>query len=149
MSSKSQASWLRPVFKVAKVYNSLGCATRSCGPPKPGRRLLNRVYGAAGGPPGARWVPTGEGPWGRRRVLCGTVHQLCTNMGQSSDPSAIRRGILPSCRRPPGSEAVRQASRDAKGTFASVGATRHSCDCEQLMWHITYIIIISSINLHK
>ena len=44
--------------------------------------------GAAGGPPGARRVPMGpcmEG-WGRRRVPYGSVHQLCTDTGQSSDP---------------------------------------------------------------
>ena len=64
-------------------------ANRSCGPPKPGRLLLNRVRRcrrrSAGGPLGPDGAP--EGPWGRRRVPYGSVHQLCTNTGQSSDPS--------------------------------------------------------------
>ena len=41
---------------------------------------------AAGGPSGPDGAP--KGPWGRRRVPYGSVHQLCTNTGQSSDPSS-------------------------------------------------------------
>ena len=44
-------------------------------------------------PPAVRRGPLGpngalEGPWGRRRVPYGSVHQSCTNTGQSSDPSS-------------------------------------------------------------
>ncbi len=67
------------------LYNSHGCANRSCGPPKPGRLLLNGVRPCRRGP-----VPDGpsEGPWGCRRVPYGSVHQSCTDTGQSSDPSS-------------------------------------------------------------
>ena len=70
--------------------SSLGCANRSCGPPKPGRLLLSGVRRcrrrSAGGPSGPDGAP--EGPWGRRRVPYGSVHQSCTDTGQSSDPSS-------------------------------------------------------------
>ena len=44
-------------------------------------------------PPGVRRGPSGpdgalEDPWGSRRVPYGSVHQLCTNTGQSSDLSS-------------------------------------------------------------
>ena len=57
--------------KKTKGTSSIGCAKRSCGPPKSGRRLLN---GAPTFPPGSAGVPLGpngasEGPWGCRRVL--------------------------------------------------------------------------------
>ena len=42
--------------------------------------------GAAGGSSGPDRAP--EGPWGRRRVPYRSIHQLCTNTGQSSDPSS-------------------------------------------------------------
>ena len=70
--------------------STLADANRSCGPPKPGRRLLNGVRrcrrGSAGGPLGPDEAP--EGPWGGRGVPRGSVHQSCTNTGQSSDPSS-------------------------------------------------------------
>ena len=48
--------------------------------------------GAAGGPPGACWVPTG--PQRARGDAVGyvpyvSVHQLCNDTGQSSDPSSL------------------------------------------------------------
>ena len=42
--------------------------------------------GAAGGPPGPDEAP--EGPWGRRGVPRGSVHQSCIDTGQSSDLSS-------------------------------------------------------------
>ena len=40
-------------------------------------------------PPAGRRAAVGapEGPWGRRGVPRGSEHQLCTNTGQSGDPS--------------------------------------------------------------
>ena len=65
-------------------------ANRSCWPPKPGRRLLSRVRRcrrrSVGGPSGPDGAP--ECPWGRHRVPYGSVHQSCTDTGQSSDPSS-------------------------------------------------------------
>ena len=66
---------------VNMLTSSIGCANRSCGPPKPGRLLLSGVRRCRRGPDGAP-----EGPWGRRGVPRGSEHQLCTNTGQSSDP---------------------------------------------------------------
>ena len=43
--------------------------------------------GAEGGPPGFRRRGPG-GPVGTPWVPYGSVHQLCTNTGQSSDPSS-------------------------------------------------------------
>ena len=72
------------------ITSSIGCANRSCGPPKPGRLLLSGVRRcrrrSAGGPSGPDGAP--EGPWGRRGVPYGSVHQSCTDTGQSSDPSS-------------------------------------------------------------
>ena len=79
-----------PSCRQTKRYKYTGCANRSCGPPKPGRRLLNGVRwcrrGSAGGPLGPHGVP--EGPWGRRGVPRGSVHQSCIDTGQSKDPSS-------------------------------------------------------------
>ena len=61
------------------------CADRSCGPPKPGAAYENQPDGAAGGPPGGRRGP--RGPVGTPWRAWGSEHQLCTNTGQSSDPS--------------------------------------------------------------
>jgi len=58
--------------------SSLGCANRSCGPPKLGRLLLS----------GVRRCRAPEGPWGRRGVPYGSVYQSCTDTAQSSDPSS-------------------------------------------------------------
>ena len=70
------------------LYKYTGCANRSCGSPKPGRRLLNGVrwcrWGSAEGPSVPDQAP--EGPWGCSGVPGRSEHQLCTNMGQSSDP---------------------------------------------------------------
>ena len=38
------------------------------------------------GPVGSRRGP--ESPWGRRGMPRGSVHKLCTDTGQSSDPSS-------------------------------------------------------------
>ena len=61
-------------------------ANRSCGPPKPGAAYENQPDGAASGPSGPDRAP--EGPRGRHGVPRGSEHQLCTNTGQSSDPSS-------------------------------------------------------------
>ena len=70
--------------------SALADANRSCGPPKPGRRLLNGVRrcrrGSAGGPLGPDRAP--ESPWGPRGVPRGPVHRLCIDTGQSSDLSS-------------------------------------------------------------
>ena len=80
-----------------KLTSTLADANRSCGPPKPGRLLLNGVRRcrrrSAGGPLGPDGPP--EGPWGRRGVPRGSVHQSCTDTGQSSDLFEPCR--VPSC----------------------------------------------------
>ena len=72
--------------QIAEHYNSPGCANRSGGPPKPGRRLLNGVRQcprrSARGPLGPDGVL--QGPWGRRGEPRRSVHQLCTDTGQSN-----------------------------------------------------------------
>ena len=82
-------------------YKYTGCANRSCGPPKPGRRLLNGVrwcrWGSAGGPLGPDRAP--KGPWGRRGVHRRPAHQSCTD----TDSRAI-------CRAPSGPVMPKQGS---------------------------------------
>ena len=48
---------------------------------KRGPTVPRAVHGGPSGPDGAP-----EGPWGRRGVPRGSVHQSCTDTGQSSDP---------------------------------------------------------------
>ena len=45
-------------------------------------------------PPAVRRGPSGpdgaqEGPWGRRKVPYGSVHESCTDTGQSNNPSSL------------------------------------------------------------
>ena len=61
--------------------------------------------GAAGGPLGPVGPP--EGPWGRRGVPSGPVHQSCTDTGQSSDlssPDGSRRAKIGFRRKPVGTQ---------------------------------------------
>ena len=75
----------------SRLTSTLADANRSCGPPKLGRLLLNRVRRcprrSAGGPLGPD--EPSEGLWGRRGVPRGSVHQSCTHTGQLSDPSSL------------------------------------------------------------
>ena len=50
-------------------------------------RMIRRGSSGPDGPP--------EGPWGRRGVPRGSVHQSCTDTGQSSDPSSPMGPVVP------------------------------------------------------
>ena len=66
--------------------SSLGCANRSCGPPKPGRRLLSGVrrcrQGSAGSP---------TGPWRARGDAVGSRMGPYINRAPIRDSRATRR----------------------------------------------------------
>ena len=91
VSARSEAWLTKSLFPAKDTTSSIGCANRSCEPPKLGRLLLKGVRWcrrrSAGGPSGADGAPESESPWGRCGIPYGSVHQSCTNTGQSSDPS--------------------------------------------------------------